>query len=75
MTTATYHRSNLGSYAPAGLLTDMAGFVTYHKAERYAKASDEQLAKWAGSRIKAVRTAALPEQAERGLRQWQRGDA
>lgn len=69
MTTATYHKSNLGSYAPAGLLADMAGFVTYHKAARYAQATDEQLAKWACCRIKAVRNAALTEQAERRLRE------
>lgn len=73
MTTATYHISNLGSYAPAGIAA-FDGYVIYHKSVRYARASDEQLAAWTESRIKAVRNAAVTEQAERKLAKWQRSN-
>jgi hypothetical protein len=70
MNTRSYHISNLGSYAPRGI--DTNGYVTYHVSRQYSKASDEQLAEWAAeSRIKAVRNAAITEQAERRLAKWQ----
>ena len=58
----------------ASLPTDRNGYVIIHEAPRYAKATDDQLSEWADSRIKAVRAAALTEQAERGLRSWQNGN-
>ncbi len=74
MTTATYHVSNLGSYAPSGI-ADNNGYVTYHKSPRYGRATEAQLDGWACSRIAAVRNAAITEQAERRLAEWQRANA
>lgn len=73
MKTKSYHISNLGSYAPSQI-ADSNGYVTYHDSERYSKATDEQLAEWAESRVKAVRNAAITEQAERELSKWQKGN-
>jgi hypothetical protein len=68
MKTKSYHKSNLGSYAPHISTND--GYITYHDSPRYAKASQEQLEEWAGSRIEAVRNAALTEQGKRALGEW-----
>jgi len=73
MKTRSYHISNLGSYAPSHI-ADSNGYVTYHDSDRYGKATDEQLEEWAESRIKAVRNAAITEQAERKLAEWQKGN-
>ena len=73
MKTKSFHVSNMGSYG-AGLPTDRDGYVTIHDSPRYAKATDEKLAGLAESRMEAVRAAALTEQAERGLREWQKGN-
>ena len=73
MKTKSFHVSNMGSYG-AGLPTDRDGYVTIHDSPRYAKATGEKLAGLAESRIEAVRAAALTEQAERGLREWQKGN-
>jgi hypothetical protein len=73
MKTRSYHISNLGSYAPYHI-ADNNGYVTYHDSDRYVTASDEQLAEWAESRTKAVRNAAITEQAERKLGEWQKGN-
>lgn len=69
MKTKSYHISNFGRFAPTSA-ADVNGYVTYHDSDRYAKASDDKLAEWAESRTKAVRNAALTEQAQRNLRQW-----
>ena len=69
MKTKSYHSSNMGSYG-AGLPTNSNGYVTIHDSPRYDTATDEQLAEWAASRIKAVRAAALTERAERAVRKW-----
>lgn len=61
----------MGSYG-AYLPTDNQGYVTIHDSPRYADATEEQLAEWVESRTKAVKAAALTEQAERGLKDWQR---
>ena len=68
MKTASYHSTNLGSFAFA------TGYVTYHVSPRYAKATDEQLAEWTNSKLKAVRNAARTEQAERAIREWRKGN-
>lgn len=73
MKTKSYHISNLGSYAPSHI-ADNNGYVTYHDSIRYGKASDEQLAEWAESRNKAVRNAAITEQAERDLEEWRKNN-
>lgn len=73
MKTKSYHISNLGSFAPSSANVEN-GYVTYHDSPRYGKASDEQLEEWAGSRTKAVRNAAVTEQAERALAKWQKGN-
>ena len=73
MKTKSFHASNMGSYG-AGLPTDRNGYVTIHDSPRYAKATDDKLAGFADSRMKAVRAAALTEQAERGIREWQNGN-
>jgi hypothetical protein len=70
MKTRSYHISNLGSYAPSHI-ADNNGYVTYHDSDRYGKATDEQLEEWAESRTTAVRNAAITEQAERKLAEWQ----
>jgi len=72
MKTKSYHKSNLGSFAPSISTND--GYIVYHDSPRYGKASEEQLEAWAESRIKAVSNAALTEQAERALSQWQKGN-
>jgi hypothetical protein len=73
MKTKSFHRSNMGSYAPACANRD--GYITIHDSPRYGKATDEQLVEWTESRIKLVRNAALTERAERSLREWQKGSA
>ena len=70
MKTKSYHVSNLGSFAPSGL-ADNQGYVMYHVSPRYGRATDEQLATWADSRSAVVRAAAITEQAERELAEWQ----
>lgn len=72
MKTKSYHKSNLGSFAPSISTND--GYITYHDSPRYAKASEEQLEEWAGARIAAVRNAALTEQAERALGEWRKNN-
>jgi len=74
MKTNSYHISNLGSYAYSHI-ADSNGYVTYHDSPRYGKATDEQLDEWAESRSKAVRNAAITEQAERQLSKWQKENA
>jgi hypothetical protein len=71
MKTKSYHISNLGSFAPSAATVEN-GYVTYHDSPRYSKATDEQLSAWAESRTKAVRNAAVTEQAERELAKWQK---
>ena len=71
MKTKTYHVTNLGSFAPTGL-ADNEGYVRYHVSPRYGKATDSQLADWADSRSIAVRNAAITEQCERRLADWQK---
>lgn len=71
MKTKSYHISNLGSYATSGI-ADNNGYVTYHDSPRYGIASDEELDEWADSRTKSVRNAAITEQAERRLKEWQK---
>jgi len=68
-----YHATNLGSFAPTEI-ADVEGYVTYHDSHRYADATEEQLAEWAASRLTAVRAAAVTEQAERCLAEWQRSN-
>ncbi len=72
MKTKSYYKSNLGSFSPAISTND--GYITYHDSPRYAKATAEQLEKWAGSNLKAVRNAALTEQAERALGEWRKNN-
>lgn len=72
MKTRSYHISNFGRYAPIHI-ADASGFVTYHDSDRYGKATDQQLGEWSESRIKAVRNAAITEQAERKLEEWRKG--
>lgn len=69
MKTKTYHVMNLGCFAPVGL-ADAEGYVTYHDSPRYAKASEAKLREWEGSRVAAVRAAAVTEIAERDLQRW-----
>lgn len=73
MKTKSFHQSNLGSYAPA--CADCNGYITIHDSPRYAKASAEQISEWTESRTKLVRNAALTEQSERRLREWQKARA
>jgi hypothetical protein len=69
MKTKSFHHSNMGRFG-AGLPTNTQGYVTIHDSPRYRKATDDQLGEWAESRTKAVRAAALTEQAEREIRKW-----
>jgi hypothetical protein len=71
MKTKTYHANNLGSFAPPGIADDQ-GYIRYHVSARYSCATDEQLSAWTHSRIMAVRNAAITEQCERRLAEWQR---
>jgi hypothetical protein len=72
MKTKSYHKSNLGSFAPAISTND--GYIVYHDSPRYGKATEEQLEAWAESRIKAVSNAARTEQAERALNEWRKNN-
>ena len=74
MKTKSYHISNLGSFAPAGV-TERDGYVTYHDSDRYGSATAAQLDAWSESRNVAVRNAALTEKAERRLGEWQKDNA
>ena len=73
MKTKSYHVSNFGKFAPA--ISSNDGYVVYHDSPRYGAATDEQLEAWTESRNKAVRNAALTEQAERRLGEWQKNNA
>lgn len=69
MKTKSFHASNMGSFGGC-LPTDSQGYVTIHDSPRYARATDDQLAEWTESKMKAVCAAALTEQANRNLRDW-----
>lgn len=69
MKTAKYHHTNMGKFAPTEY-ADTNGYITIHASDRYAKATDEQLANWAASSSRAVRAAAATEIAERNLASW-----
>jgi hypothetical protein len=68
-----YHISNLGSFAPSHLANN-DGYVAYHASGRYNSAMEAQLDIWADSRVRAVRNAAITEQAERKLEQWRKNN-
>lgn len=69
MKTRTYHISNFGSFAPAGVEC-VDGYVTIHESIRYSTATVPQLHEWSTSRLPAVRDAALTELANRAVQQW-----
>ena len=69
MKTRTYHISNFGSFAPAGV-DCVDGYVTIHESTRYSTATVEQLNTWTTSRFSAVRDAALTELADRAIEDW-----
>lgn len=71
MKTKSYHVSNFGAFG-GGVVADTEGYVTIHDSQRYATASEGQLAEWAKSgRTLAIRNAAQTEINERRLRDWQ----
>lgn len=72
MRTKSYHKSNLGSFAPSISTND--GYIVYHDSPRYGTASEEQLEAWAESRLRAVSNAARTEQAERALNEWRKNN-
>jgi|LakMenEpi03Aug12_release.lakeMendotaPanAssembly.Ray.scaffolds.fasta_scaffold4234762_1 hypothetical protein len=68
MAVANFHISSFGSFASG--FESSNGFVYYHDHPRYEKASDDQLAEWTTSRLKAVRNAAWAEINQRSLQAW-----
>lgn len=69
MKTRSFHINNLGRFG-SGLVHDSQGFVTVHDHDRYKKATEEQLNKWASSKLGAVKNAASSELIERRIQAW-----
>lgn len=69
MKTRSFHINNLGRFG-SGLVHDSQGFVTVHDHDRYKKATEEQLHKWASSKMVAVKNAASSELIERRIQAW-----
>jgi hypothetical protein len=72
MVIANFHVSNFGSFTQG--FESSNGYVYYHDHPRYEKASDEKLAEWTQSRIKAVRNAAFAEINQRALQAWRKSN-